>query len=77
MNMAKVSEKQSEKVYVLELTEREANALTEVLVATNQGSEGEGYVLADIYWALCDAGAESDKCAYTVEDDQVFVTRVG
>lgn len=74
--MAKAMTKKADIVYVLELTEREANALTELLCATN-GFEGEGDFLDGIYCQLCEVGAESEKLSHRIEGNQVIVTRSG
>lgn len=59
--------------YALELSEREANALCELLLVADY--DGEGDKLDNIYSALVGAGAESDKCSHSVVDGIVTVTR--
>lgn len=65
--MAKVNTKQAETIYTLELTEREANALTELLTKA-ESDEGEGSILDDVYIALFNAGAESDATSSATND---------
>lgn len=72
--MAKVTTKTTAKTYVLELTEREANALTEAVLATNF-SEGEGDVLDDIYTELVGAGAETGLVNHRIENGEVIIER--
>lgn len=56
--MARVTTKTAEVKYVLELSKREAEALTEMLIMVDE-QQGEGPALGDIYAALCEAGCES------------------
>ena len=72
--MASVTKKQTDTVYILELTKREANALTELVLAANH-FQGEGDVFMDIYDSLCAAGCESDKVDHEIDGDEVIVTR--
>lgn len=72
--MAKASKKTTDVTYVLEMNKREANALTELVLAANH-YEGEGEVFADIYEALTNIGAESDLYMHEIDDGEVIVTR--
>lgn len=72
--MAKGSTKTAETVYVLELTKREANALTELLLAANM-FKGEGDALDDIYCELVDVGAETGECFHEIVEGSVVVSR--
>ena len=72
--MARVTTKTAEVKYVLEMSKREAEALTEVLLHVN-GVPGEGCLLDDIYAALCEAGCESNALSSEIDDDQIIVTR--
>lgn len=75
MNMATVKTKTAETTYVLELTEREAAALCELLLAVNI-NKGEGPQLQGIYNELTDAGAEGYELQHEVDEDgDVVVTR--
>lgn len=56
--MARVTTKTAEVKYVLELSKREAEALTEMLIMVDEQA-GEGMILNDVYAALCEAGCES------------------
>lgn len=73
--MAKVTTKKADIVYVLELTEQEASALTELLVTVNI-YKGHGPTLDGIYNALVLAGAESYDFEHTIEDDSVVIRSV-
>lgn len=73
--MAKASKKTSDVTYVLEMNKREANALTELLLAANH-FEGEGDVLAELYQVLCDQGAESDTLVHEIDDGEVIVQEI-
>lgn len=70
--MANVTKKTDVK-YVLELSEREANALCELLVVAHY--DGEGDKLNAIYAALVEAGAESDEVEHRMEDGLILVKR--
>lgn len=71
--MASVTTKKQDVTYVIELSEREANALCELLLVASY--DGEGDALDEIYCALQEAGAESDKCSNKIENGLVTVTR--
>lgn len=71
--MAKASKKTTDVTYVLEMNKREANALTELVLAANH-YEGEGEVFVDIYEALTNIGAESDLYMHEIDDGEVIVT---
>lgn len=58
--MARVTTKTAEVKYVLEMSKREAEALTELLIMADE-TNGEGEVLGNVYAALCEAGCESDN----------------
>ena len=72
--MANVTKKTTETIYILELTKREANALTELVLAANH-FQGEGDVFSNVYDALVKAGAESDEVYHEIDDGEVIVTR--
>lgn len=73
--MAHVTTKTAEVKYVLEMTKREAEALTELLVVADE-SEGEGEFLGNVYAALCEAGCESfDTSIKRGVNDRVVVYR--
>lgn len=72
--MATVTKETAEVTYVLRMNKREANALTELVLAANH-HEGEGEVFAEIYLALTSQGCESDLCTHEIDDGEVIVTR--
>jgi hypothetical protein len=73
--MAKATTKQTETIYILELTKREANALSELLLAVDS-ARGEGSILDDVYMSLVGAGAASESYFHNVREDRVVVSRV-
>lgn len=61
--MATAKATKAEITYTLELSEREAAALCELLLASNDNTNA-GDCLNDIYTTLADAGAEKDGYHY-------------
>lgn len=72
--MARVTTKAAEVKYVLELSKREAEALTEMFVLLDE-DQGEGQVLGGIYASLVEAGCESFETESKVEDNLLVITR--
>jgi hypothetical protein len=72
--MAWVTMKAAEVKYVLELSKREAEALTELLLVVDN-LQGEGEILDGVYAALCEAGCESMDTHCLVQDSLVIVSR--
>lgn len=71
--MATVKTKQMKKI-VLTLSQREAEALTELLTLVDE-SQGEGEQLGNLYVALLSEDCESFATHSDVKDDQVIITR--
>lgn len=72
--MATVTTKKSEVTYVLELSQREAEALIESLFAVDF-DKGEGKIVEGIHDALQDAGVDDWACESEITEDWVIVTR--
>lgn len=72
--MASVTKKAAEVTYVLELSKREAEALTEMFVVLDE-EEGEGEVLGGIYATLVKAGCESYETDSEIKDGALVISR--
>lgn len=72
--MASVTKTAAEVKYVLEMSKREAEALTEMLVVVDS-EEGEGAILDGIYHQLHRAGCESFTTSSKIENGIVIVER--
>lgn len=72
--MARVTTKTAEVKYVLELSKREAEALTEMLIMVDE-EQGEGAVLGEIYAELVSRGCESFDCDAHIKGGKIVVMR--